>query len=81
MFKIAGQPLRQHMVRIWIVVVVLLIGGHLSQVATTAQSSNAAVGVRAQSRSPLEGVWKVLEVSSRLPGADWTVGTPPYLSL
>jgi hypothetical protein len=61
------------------IVLVLLIGGHVAQVATTEQSSNAAVGVR--SRSPLEGVWKVLEVSSRVPGADWTVATPPYLSV
>jgi hypothetical protein len=67
--------------RISIVLVVLLIGGHVAQVATTEQSSNAAVGVRARFRSPLEGVWKVLEVSSRVPGADWTVATPPYLSV
>ena len=67
--------------RVSIVLMVLLIAGHVAQVATTEQSSNAAVGVGAQSRSPLEGVWKVLEVSSRVPGADWTVATPPYLSV
>jgi hypothetical protein len=67
--------------RVSIVLMVLLIAGHVAQVATTAQSSNAAVGVSAQSRSPLEGIWKVLEVSSRVPGAEWTVATPPYLSV
>ena len=69
------------MFRISIVLIVLLIGGHVVQVATTEQSSTAAVGVRAHSRSPLEGVWKVLEVSSRVPGGDWTLATPPYLSV
>src|SRR5687768_9009804 len=63
-----------------IVLMLLMLGSYVEQVAPREQSSNAA-GVRARSRSPLEGVWKVLEVSSRLPGADWTVGTPPYLSL
>jgi hypothetical protein len=29
----------------------------------------------------LRGVWKVIEVSSRTPGAAWAVGTPPYLSV
>ena len=67
--------------RVLIVVIVLLIAGHVAGVATTQQSSNAAVGVRTQSRSPLEGVWRVLEVSSRVPGADWTVVTPPHLSV
>ncbi len=69
------------MFRISIVLVVLLIGGHVGEVGTAQQSSNAADGVRAQPRSPLEGVWKVLEVSSRMPGADWTVATPPYSSV
>lgn len=69
------------MQRVSIVLMVLLIGGHVAQVAPREQSSNAAGGVRAQSRSPLEGVWKILEVSSRVPGADWTVATPPYLSV
>ena len=67
--------------RVSIVLMVLLLSSHVEQVAPREQSSNAAVGVRAQSRSPLEGVWKILEVSSRLPGADWTVATPPYLSV
>ena len=67
--------------RVSIVLMVLLIGSHVAPVATTEQSSNAAIGVGAQSRSPLEGVWKVLEVSSRVRGADWTVATPPYLSV
>jgi hypothetical protein len=69
------------MYRVSIMLMVLLIGGHVAPVATTAQSSSAAVGVRAESRSLLEGVWKVLEVSSRVPGAEWTVATPPYLSV
>ena len=43
----------------------LLIAGCVAHVATTEQSSNARVGVGAQSRSPLAGVWKVLELSSR----------------
>jgi hypothetical protein len=67
--------------RVSIVLMVLMLGSHVEQVAPTEQSSNASVGVRAQSRSPLEGVWKILEVSSRLPGAEWTVATPPYLSV
>ena len=67
--------------RVSIVLMVLLIGGHVAQVATIEQSSNVAIGVGAKSRSPLEGVWKVLEVSSRVHGADWTVATPPYLSV
>ena len=67
--------------RVSIVLMVLLIAGHVAQIATNGQSLNAAVGVRAQSRSPLAGVWKVLEVSSRVPGAEWTVATPPYLSV
>ena len=66
--------------RVSIMLMVLLIGGHVAQVATIEQS-NAAIGVGAKSRSPLEGVWKVLEVSSRVRGADWTVATPPYLSV
>lgn len=64
--------------RVSIVLVVLLIAGH---VATTEPLSDAGVNVAAQSRSPVQGVWKVLEVSSRVPGADWTVATPPYLSI
>ena len=67
--------------RFSIVLMALLIAGYGAHVATTEQSSNARVGVGAQSRSPLEGVWKVLEVSSRVPGADWTVATPPSLSV
>ena len=67
--------------RVSIVLMVLLIAGHVAQVTTTEQSSNGTVGVGAQSQSPLEGVWKVLEVSSWVPGADWTVATPPYLSV
>jgi hypothetical protein len=67
--------------RVLIVSMVLLIAGHVADVTTTQRSSNVAVGVGAQSPSPLEGVWKILEVSSRVPGADWTVATPPYLSL
>ena len=61
-----------------IVLVVLLIAGH---VATTEPLSDAGVNAAAQSRSPLQGVWKVLDVSFRVPGADWTVATPPYLSI
>jgi hypothetical protein len=65
------------MQRVSIVLMVLLIGSDVAQVAPREQSSSAAAGVRAQSRSPLEGVWKVLEVSSKAPGADWTAATPP----
>lgn len=64
-----------------IVLMVLLIAGHVPQVVTTARSLNTAVGVGGQPQSPLQGVWKVLEVSSRVPGADWTVATPPHLSV
>jgi hypothetical protein len=67
--------------RVLIVLMVLLIAGHVADVTTLEQSSNAPVAVGAQSRSPLEGVWKILELSSRAPGADWTVATPPYLSV
>ena len=67
--------------RFSIVLMALLIAGCVAHVATTEQASNAGVGVGAQSRSPLAGVWKVLELSSRAPGADWTVATQPYLSL
>ena len=67
--------------RVSIVLMVLLIGSYGAQVATTEQSSNAAIGVGAKSRSPLEGVWKVLEVSSRVRGADWTGATSPYVSV
>jgi hypothetical protein len=70
-----------HMHRVSIALMVLLLGSYVEQVASKEQSSNAAVGVRARSRSPLEGVWKIVEVSSRLPGADWTAATPPYLSI
>jgi hypothetical protein len=66
--------------RVFIVSMVLLIAGRVTDVTTTQRSSNVAVG-GAQSPSPLEGVWKILEVSSRVPGADWTVATPPYLSV
>ena len=31
-------------------------------------------------RTGLRGVWKVTEVASRAPGAEWQVRTPPYLS-
>ena len=64
--------------RVCVVLVVLLIAGH---VATTELFSDAGVNGAAQSRSPLQGVWKVIEVSSRVPGLDWTVATPPYLSI
>lgn len=37
--------------------------------------------VGGQPQSLLQGVWKVLEVSSRMAGADWTVATPPHLSV
>ena len=67
--------------RLSIVLIALLIAGSVSNVATTEQSSNARVAVGAQSRPPLAGVWKVLELSSRAPGADWTAAIPPYLSL
>lgn len=54
--------------RVFIVLMVLLIGGRVTEVATTQPS-------------PLEGVWKIVEVSSRVAGADWTAGTPPYSSV
>jgi len=67
--------------RFSIVLMALLMAGCVADLTTTAHSSNAPVAVGTQSRSPLEGVWKVLELSSRAPGADWTVATPPYLSV
>ena len=67
--------------RFSIVLMGLLIAGCVGHVATTEQSSNARVGVGAQSRSPLAGVWKVLELSSESSWRGWTVGTPPYLSV
>ena len=67
--------------RFSIVLMALLVAGGVAHVGTMEQSPNAPVGVGAQSRSLLAGVWKVLEVSSRVPGAEWTVATPPYLSV
>jgi hypothetical protein len=67
--------------RVSIVLMALLIAGHVAHVGTTEQASNAPVGVGAQSRSLLEGVWKVVELSSRVPGAEWAIATPPYSSL
>ena len=63
--------------RFSIVLMALLIAGCVAHVATTEQSSNARVGVGAHTRLPLAGVWKVLELSSRAPAANWTVATPP----
>ena len=68
------------MYRVSIVLIALVIAAHVAPNATTEQVSKAGVDTRSP-RSPLEGVWKVLEVSSRVPGADWIVATPPYLSL
>jgi hypothetical protein len=67
--------------RVAIALIALLVAGHVAHVATTGQSSGAPVSVGARARSPLEGVWKILEVASRAPGADWTVVTPPYSSV
>jgi hypothetical protein len=67
--------------RILIVLTVLLIAGDVAEVATARPSSSEAARTGAQSRSPLAGVWKIVEVSSRVPGAEWTAGIPPYLSV
>ena len=69
-----------YMNRFSIVMMALLVAGCVAHVARP-RSSNESVGVSAQSQSPLAGVWKVLELSSRAPGADWTIATPPHLSL
>ncbi|HET7697918.1 MAG TPA: lipocalin-like domain-containing protein [Vicinamibacterales bacterium] len=66
--------------RVLLVVMVLLLAGHVTRV-TTAEQPSKAPAPGAQSRSPLEGVWKVVELSTRAPGADWTAATPPYLSV
>ena len=67
--------------RVLIVLIVLWITADVADVTSTQQSSNATVGAGGQSRSPLEGVWKIVEVSSRVPGSAWIVATPPYLSM
>jgi hypothetical protein len=36
---------------------------------------------QAHAQDSLRGVWKVVEQSSRTPGAAWTVGPAPYLSV
>jgi hypothetical protein len=40
----------------------------------------AAEGARASVRADVRGVWKVTEVASRAPGAEWEVRSTPHLS-
>jgi hypothetical protein len=40
----------------------------------------ASEAITAPVRADLRGVWKVTEVASRAPGAEWEVRTAPYLS-
>ncbi len=68
--------------------------GRLSLVLLAALFANGTVSSEEQPTNPvpaaekqapaqdsLRGVWKVIEQSSRTPGAAWTVGTAPYLSV
>jgi hypothetical protein len=47
------------------------------------QPTNPAVATKetAQAQNSLRGVWKVVEQSSRTPGAAWAVGAAPHLSV
>src|SRR5918993_2496960 len=70
-----------HMRRVLLVSTVLLIAGLVADVTSTEQRPKAPVTDGTVSRSALEGVWRILEQSSRAPGADWIVPTPPYVSV
>ena len=52
-------------------------------VSSEEQRANPAPAAEEQARpqDTVRGVWKVIEQSSRTPGAAWTIGTAPYLSV
>jgi len=67
--------------RLFLVFLAALIAN--GTVSSKEQPANPVLAAEEQAaaRAGLRGTWKVVEQSSRTPGAAWTIGTAPYLSV
>ena len=65
--------------------VALALAIAFSAAAVSAQGQRPATPIASEAtvasrRADMRGVWKITEMASRAPGAEWEIRTPPYVS-